>query len=98
MLNTNGDIKQVAARLTSPVSGITLEVYTDEPGIQVYSGNFFRWNSERQKKYCIQSASSYLLGDSALPDSPNKPEWPSVLLEPDKTYRSHCIFKFTVNK
>ena len=40
VLNTKGDISQVAAKLTSPESGITLEVYTNEPGIQVYTGNF----------------------------------------------------------
>ena len=40
VLNTNGDINKLAAKLTSPVSGITLEVYTNEPGIQVYTGNF----------------------------------------------------------
>ena len=40
VLNTQGDINQLAAKLTSPTSGISLEVYTNEPGIQVYSGNF----------------------------------------------------------
>ena len=40
VLNTKGDLSQVAAKLTSPISGITLEVYTNEPGIQVYTGNF----------------------------------------------------------
>ena len=40
VLNTKGDLSQVAAKLTSPESGITLEVYTNEPGVQVYTGNF----------------------------------------------------------
>ena len=50
VLNTKGDLSTVAARLSSPESGIVLEVYTDEPGIQVYTGNFPGWNCEREKK------------------------------------------------
>ncbi len=98
VLNTNGDIKQVAARLTSPVSGITLEVYTDEPGIQVYSGNFLDGTVKGKKSIVYNQRAAICLETQHYPDSPNKPEWPSVLLEPGKTYRSHCIFKFTVNK
>jgi aldose 1-epimerase len=98
VLNTNGDIKQVAARLTSPVSGITLEVYTDEPGIQVYSGNFLDGTVKGKKSNVYNQRAAICLETQHYPDSPNKPEWPSVLLEPGKTYRSHCIFKFTVNK
>lgn len=98
VLNTNGDIKQVAARLTSPVSGITLEVYTDEPGIQVYSGNFLDGTVKGKKSIVYNQRAAICLETQHYPDSPNKPEWPSVILEPGKTYRSHCIFKFTVNK
>ena len=98
VLNTNGDIKQVAARLTSPVSGITLEVYTDEPGIQVYSGNFLDGTVKGKKSIVYNQRAAICLETQHYPDSLNKPEWPSVLLEPGKTYRSHCIFKFTVNK
>ena len=98
VLNTNGDIKQVAARLTSPVSGITLEVYTDEPGIQVSSGNFLDGTVKGKKSIVYNQRAAICLETQHYPDSPNKPEWPSVLLEPGKTYRSHCIFKFTVNK
>lgn len=98
VLNTNGDIKQVAARLTSPVSGITLEVYTDEPGIQVYSGNFLDGTVKGKKSIVYNQRAAICLETQHYPDSPNKPEWPSILLEPGKTYRSHCIFKFTVNK
>lgn len=98
VLNTNGDIKQVAARLTSPVSGITLEVYTDEPGIQVYSGNFLDGTVKGKNGIVYNQRAAICLETQHYPDSPNKPEWPSVLLEPGKTYHSHCIFKFTVNK
>ena len=51
VLNTNGDIAQLAAKLTSPESGITLEVYTNEPGIQVYTGNFLDGTVTDQGNY-----------------------------------------------
>ena len=51
VLNTKGDLSTVAARLSSPESGIVLEVYTDEPGIQVYTGKLPRWNCEREKSH-----------------------------------------------
>lgn len=50
VLNTKGDLSTVAARLSSPESGIVLEVYTDEPGIQVYTGQLPGWNCEREKR------------------------------------------------
>lgn len=96
VLNTKGDMNQVAARLTSPMSGITLEVYTDEPGIQVYSGNFLdgSMKGKRGIAYCQRAA--VCLETQHYPDSPNKPGWPSVELAPGEKYTSHCIYKFSV--
>lgn len=98
VLNTNGDIKQVAAKLTSPESGITLEVYTDEPGIQVYTGNFLNGTVKGKKGIVYNQRASVCLETQHYPDSPNKPQWPSVVLEPGQTYNSECIFKFSVEK
>ncbi|MBP1613645.1 MAG: galactose-1-epimerase [Bacteroidetes bacterium] len=98
VLNTAGDIKQVAAKLTSPTSGITLEVYTDEPGIQVYTGNFLNGTVKGKKGIVYKQRVAVCLESQHYPDSPNKPEWPSVILEPGQTYHSHCIFKFNVEK
>ncbi|MCD8310056.1 MAG: galactose mutarotase [Prevotellaceae bacterium] len=98
VLNTAGDITQVAARLTSPQSGITLEVYTDEPGIQVYSGNFLDGTLTGKKGIVYNQRASVCLETQHYPDSPNKPEWPSVILEPGDTYHSECIFKFSVEE
>lgn len=98
VLNTAGDIKQVAAKLTSPTSGITLEVYTDEPGIQVYTGNFLNGTVKGKKGIVYKQRVAVCLESQHYPDSPNKPEWPSVVLEPGQTYHSHCIFKFNVEK
>lgn len=98
VLNTKGDITQVAAKLTSPVTGITLEVYTDEPGIQVYTGNFLDGTVKGKKGIVYPQRASVCLETQHYPDSPNKPQWPSVILEPGQTYHSHCIFKFGIEK
>lgn len=98
VLNTKGDINQVAAKLTSPQSGITLEVYTNEPGIQVYTGNFQDGKVKGKKGIAYNNRPSVCLETQHFPDSPNKPMWPSVILEPGQTYFSQCIFKFGVEK
>ncbi len=98
VLNTKDNIKSVAARLYSPVSGITLEVYTNEPGIQVYTGNFLDGSVKGKKGIVYNKRASVCLETQHYPDSPNKANWPSTVLEPGKTYNSHCIFKFTVKK
>ena len=98
VLNTRGDINQVAAKLTSPVTGITLEVYTDEPGIQLYTGNFLDGTVKGKNGIAYPQRASVCLETQHYPDSPNKAHWPSVILEPGQTYTSHCIFKFGVVK
>ena len=98
VLNTNGDITKPAARLTSPQSGITLEVYTNEPGIQVYTGNFLDGSIQGKKGITYNQRASVCLETQHYPDSPNKPQWPSVILEPGQTYNSEGIFKFSIAK
>lgn len=98
ILNTQGDLTHMAAKLTSPVSGITLEVYTNEPGIQVYTGNFLDGTVKGKKGIIYNQRASVCLETQHYPDSPNKPEWPSAILEPGQTYNSECIFKFSVEK
>ena len=97
-LTTNRDITKPAARLTSPQSGITLEVYTNEPGIQVYTGNFLDGSIQGKKGITYNQRASVCLETQHYPDSPNKPQWPSVILEPGQTYNSECIFKFSIAK
>lgn len=98
VLRSKGDISQVAARLVSPKTGISLEVYTDEPGIQVYTGNFLDGTVKGKRGVIYPQRASVCLETQHYPDSPNKPQWPSVVLEPGQTYHSHCIFKFGVEK
>ncbi len=96
VLNTRGDKSQVAARLMSPVSGITLEVYTDEPGIQVYSGNFLDGSVKGKKGIAYQQRAAICLETQHYPDSPNKKDWPGVELAPGQKYESHCVYKFSL--
>lgn len=98
VLATKGDISVPAVTLESPVSGIKLTVYTDEPGIQVYSGNFLDGTQTGKNGKVYQQRTGICLESQHYPDSPNKPEWPSVILEPGQTYTSHCIFKFDTVK
>lgn len=98
VLNTAGDDTKIAAKLISPLTGIVLEVYTDEPGIQVYTGNFLDGTVTGKKGIVYNQRAAICLETQHYPDSPNKPDWPSAILEPGQTYKSHCIFKFSVKK
>ena len=98
VLNTAGDVTKLAAKVTSPISGITLDVYTNEPGIQVYTGNFLDGTVKGKKGIVYKQRTGICLETQHYPDSPNKPQWPSVILEPGKVYKSTCIYKFGVNK
>lgn len=96
VLNTKGNLMEVAAKLVSPHSGIALEVYTNEPGIQVYSGNFLDGSLKGKKGIVYNRRAAICLETQHYPDSPNKPEWPGVVLSPGQKYESCCIYKFSV--
>jgi aldose 1-epimerase len=98
VLNTQGDITRKAATLQSPKTGIVLDVYTNEPGIQVYAGNFLDGTVKGKKGITYNKRASVCLETQHYPDSPNNPQWPSVILEPGQTYNSECIYKFSVEK
>lgn len=98
VLDTNNDVAQLAASLVSPLSGIKLEVFTNEPGIQVYSGNFLDGTLTGKKGVVYQQRAAVCLETQHFPDSPNKADWPSVVLEPGQTYNSRVIYKFSVEK
>ena len=98
VLNTGCDVNKLAAKLVSPKTGISLEVYTNEPGIQVYTGNFLTGEVKGKNGILYPQRASVCLETQHYPDSPNKPQWPSVVLEPGSEYYSHCIFKFGIEK
>ncbi len=86
-----------AAKIVEPKSGRVMEVYTTEPGIQFYGGNFL--NNDLGKaghKYPFRSA--FCLETQHFPDSPNKPQFPSTVLRPGQKYAHVCVYKFSVEK
>ncbi|MFA7043111.1 MAG: aldose epimerase family protein [Bacteroidales bacterium] len=96
VLNTARQDTVPAACIVDPESGRTLEVYTDEPGIQVYTGNFLDGTVTGKKGIVYQQRTAICLETQHFPDSPNKANWPSVVLRPGEKYTSHCIYKFGV--
>lgn len=96
VLNTKGDVSMVAASVWSPVTGIRLDVYTNEPGIQIYSGNFLDGTATGKKGITYQKRAAVCLETQKYPDTPNKPDWPSAYLKPGEKYSSRCIYQFSV--
>ncbi|WP_245224727.1 aldose epimerase family protein [Pseudozobellia sp. WGM2] len=88
----------MAARVIEPKSGRTMEVYTDEPGIQFYGGNFLTGADigKSGKPYVFRGA--FCLETQHYPDSPNQPNFPSTRLDPGQTYTSNCVYKFGVQE
>ena len=98
VLNTKGDDSRACATLLSPKTGIKLEVFTNEPGIQIYAGNFLDGTLRGKKGITYGRRASVCLETQKYPDTPNKPEWPTAVLRPGEKYDSHCIFRFSVEK
>ena len=102
VLRESNNITTVAAKVISPVTGIVLEILTDQPGIQIYTGNFLDGTVTGKKGITYQRRNAICLETQVYPDSPNKclksTEWPSPFLEPGQTYKHHTIFRFSVNK
>ena len=88
---------RLAARVSDPKSGRVMEIHTDQPGIQFYSGNFLHDQPGiGGKKYPKQGA--FCLETQHYPDSPNQPSFPSTTLKPGATYRHTTVHKFSVAK
>ncbi|MBQ5395019.1 MAG: galactose mutarotase [Alistipes sp.] len=98
VLDTERDITRPAAVLYSPASGIEMTLYTDEPGVQVYTGNFLDGTVTGKKGIVYGQRTGICLETQKYPDTPNKAEWPSCVLRPGETYTSHCIFAFGVRE
>lgn len=98
VLNTRGNIAEACASLESPATGIRLDVYTTEPGIQVYCGNFLDGTVKGKKGIAYGFRAAVCLETQKYPDTPNKPEWPSAVLRPGEKYESRCIYKFSVDE
>lgn len=94
VLNTNGDDTCVAARLTDPESGRTIEVYTTEPGLQLYTANGLNGTVIGKNETAYPFRGAVCLETMHFADSPNKPHFPSTVLRPGDTYYTHTVYKF----
>lgn len=94
VLNSNGEMKKVA-ELREEISGRIMEVLTDQPGLQFYSGNFLDETIKGKQGKIYGKHYGLCLETQHFPDSPNRPEFPSTTLLPGETYKSTTIYKFS---
>lgn len=85
---------ELGATVYEPNSGRLMEVWTDEPGIQFYSGNFFKGNIVGKYGRTLNYREGFALETQHFPDSPNHSHFPSTRLEPGEIYTHTCIYKF----
>lgn len=98
VLNQNDGGRPVAV-VSSPKTGIKMEVYTSEPGLQFYSGNFLTGETndgKGGKAYPFRSA--FCLETQHFPDSPNQPSFPNTILQPGQIYHTSTTYKFQLDK
>ncbi|HUK89984.1 MAG TPA: aldose epimerase family protein [Blastocatellia bacterium] len=96
VLNGGGGKLELAAKVHDPATGRVMEVYTTEPGLQFYTGNFLDGSIKGKSGEVYERRDGFCLETQHFPDSPNKPDFPSTVLRPGHTYRSTTIFKFSV--
>lgn len=85
----------LAATVEEPTSGRVMDVLTTEPGVQFYSGNFLDGTLVGKSGHAYVRRGGFCLETQHFPDSPNQPQFPSVILRPGETYRSTTIYRFS---
>jgi len=94
VLNRTGTGLSLCARVYEPTSGRVLEIHTVEPGVQFYSGNFLDGTIKGKAGKVYNKHYGFCLETQHFPDSPNKPEFPSVVLEPGQKYQTVTVHRF----
>jgi len=95
VLKTPAGTVRKAVDLYESISGRAMEVFTDQPGVQFYSGNFLDGTAAGKNGIYYQHRTGLCLETQAFPDSPNKPQFPSTTLRPGQVYRQTTIYKFS---
>lgn len=98
VLDRHGDGMELAARLSDRDSGRVLSVFTTEPGIQFYSGNFLDGTLVGTGGNTYRQGDGLALETQHYPDSPNKPDFPSTVLRPGEEYETTTIYQFTTRR
>lgn len=96
VLNKHGKAASKFASVYEAASGRFMEAWTDQPGAQFYCGNFLDGTAKGKNGIAYAKRTGLCLEAQVYPDSPNKPEWPSPILEPGEEYRQTTIYKFSV--
>ena len=94
VLNKKAGALELAAVIREPSSGLTMEVVTTEPGLQFYSGNFLDGHHIGKGAKPYKHRYGFCLETQHFPDSPNKPEFPTTVLNPGETYSSTTFYRF----
>ena len=95
ILNTKGDITKPFACLYDPNTGIQMEMFADQPGVQFYAGNFLDGSFVGKKGVKYPRRSAFCFETQHYPDSPNHPEWPSTVVRPGEEYITTTLYKFS---
>ena len=90
------DQMELAASVYEPASGRFMEVFTDQPALQFYGGNFFDGTTEGKYGKALRYRESIALETQKYPDTPNHSNFPSTLLNPGETYTHSCVYRFSV--
>src|SRR5438105_7054710 len=93
-----GSRESLAARVVEPTSGRVLEVWTTEPGVQFYTGNFLDGKTAGKGGATYPKRSAFCLETQHFPDSPNQPKFPSVALNSGERYHTITTYKFSAEK
>lgn len=95
VLNKKEGELALAARVYEPTSGRVMEVFTTEPGLQFYTGNFLDGSNVGKGGKVYKHRYAFCMEPQHFPDSPNKPQFPSVVLKPGEKYENTIIYKFS---
>lgn len=95
VLNSYDKTVRLAATVYDPLSGRFMEVLTDQPGLQFYTGNFLNGSLTGKGGIAYQYRTALCLEAQHFPDSPNKPDFPSVVVKPGEMYRQTTIYRFS---
>lgn len=95
VLKSGGAKLAMAAKVTEPVSGLVMEIYTDQPGVQFYTGNFLDGTITGKDGKVYNQYYGFCFETQKFPDSPNQPTFPNSILKPGETYKSTTIYKFS---
>ena len=96
IINRDGEGLVFTAKAISPKTGIVMDTYTTEPGVQLYTGNYLDGSFVGKNGHCYPRRSAFCLETQHYPDSIHQPDFPSVMLRPGEVFESRTVYRFAV--